>query len=408
MAKLSTYAVAAKAAVTHLAAVNGVTATHRVAVTDFESAGAATAAVTAHEGALDPHSQYLTPAEGDAAYEAAGAVATHAAAADPHPGYLTPAEGNAAYEAAGAVATHAALADPHPGYLTPAEGNAAYQPLDADLTQIAALVPSALQSVRRDAAGTAWEAFTPGSGGGGDMLSTLTAAEIAITTTTTLTISRMHVCSGTTANYTVTLPAVSGNAGKFVGVRMATGLTKLVTIDGNASEAIDGALTRIMWAGEAAILLCDGSNWFKVAGKSIPFFVDVSVDPMSLTAGAFTKLAPSTVNSDAAGLWDNTNKYITVPRPAGYDFQAKFRMGDNYALRSYGLGVHNALADGAWFDWFVTVSEAAPQKRNGAASRRLVNATAGSQYFGYYYIDGTLDGAIGASAQFVMSEIPAW
>lgn len=37
-------------------------------------------------------------------YEVAGAVASHAAAADPHPGYLTPAEGNAAYDAAGAAA----------------------------------------------------------------------------------------------------------------------------------------------------------------------------------------------------------------------------------------------------------------------------------------------------------------
>lgn len=35
---------------------------------------------------------------------------------------------------------HAGAADPHPGYLTPAEGNAAYQPLDSDLTAIAALV----------------------------------------------------------------------------------------------------------------------------------------------------------------------------------------------------------------------------------------------------------------------------
>jgi hypothetical protein len=40
--------------------------------------------------------------------------------------------------AAAAVAAHAALPDPHPGYLTPAEGNAAYQPLDATLTALAA------------------------------------------------------------------------------------------------------------------------------------------------------------------------------------------------------------------------------------------------------------------------------
>jgi hypothetical protein len=41
--------------------------------------------------------------------------------------------------AAAAVTAHEAAADPHPGYLTPAEADAAYQPLDADLTSIAAL-----------------------------------------------------------------------------------------------------------------------------------------------------------------------------------------------------------------------------------------------------------------------------
>jgi len=37
-------------------------------------------------------------------YEVSGAVASHVAAADPHPGYLTPAEGDAAYDATGTAA----------------------------------------------------------------------------------------------------------------------------------------------------------------------------------------------------------------------------------------------------------------------------------------------------------------
>ena len=81
-------------------------------------AGAAiSSAVTAHVAAADPHSQYLTQAEGDGRYrqsatalsdsdipagiardsEVAAAIGAHAAAADPHPGYLTAAEGDAAY-----------------------------------------------------------------------------------------------------------------------------------------------------------------------------------------------------------------------------------------------------------------------------------------------------------------------
>ena len=44
-------------------------------------------------------------------YEVSGAVASHAAAADPHPGYLTPAEGDAAYDAIGSAAAAQAAAE---------------------------------------------------------------------------------------------------------------------------------------------------------------------------------------------------------------------------------------------------------------------------------------------------------
>ena len=98
-----------------------------------EDTGVAAAAVTTHEGAVDPHTAYLTSAEANAAYEAIGAVAAHAAAANPHPVYLTASEGDAAYEALGAVATHAAAADPHTGYQRESEKNAVsgYAGLDA-------------------------------------------------------------------------------------------------------------------------------------------------------------------------------------------------------------------------------------------------------------------------------------
>jgi hypothetical protein len=91
-----------------------------------ETAGAATAAVAAHEGAADPHAQYLTQTEGDGRYrqtataltdsdipagiardaEVTAAIAAHEGAADPHPNYLTAAEGNAAYATAAAGVTN--------------------------------------------------------------------------------------------------------------------------------------------------------------------------------------------------------------------------------------------------------------------------------------------------------------
>ncbi len=108
-----------------------------------------------------------------------------------------------------------------------------------------------------------------GGGSGGDLLSQLLTSETSVTTTATASLGVMHVCSGTTANYTVTLPAASGNAGKLIGIRMASTLTKLVTIAGNGSELIDGSNTRVMWSKESAILLCDGTGWAKIAGRSV-------------------------------------------------------------------------------------------------------------------------------------------
>jgi hypothetical protein len=70
---------------------------------------------------------------------------------------------DAAYDAVGAatsaIAAHVAASDPHSQYLTSTEGNAAYQPLDADLTAIAALAATSGNTIM--AQGSAWASRTP-------------------------------------------------------------------------------------------------------------------------------------------------------------------------------------------------------------------------------------------------------
>ena len=158
----------------------------------------------------------------------------------------------------------------------------------------------------------AWQA--PSGGSGGDLLSALLNAEVSITGATTLTASafgKLHVCSGTAADYTVTLPAVSGNAGKFIGFRMASGLTKIVTLDPNASELVNGLATWPMMANETAVLYCDGTAWavlcrgdrafsgarVSIAGnKSIPnaTVTKVSFDTEEYDEGGYINLGVST------------------------------------------------------------------------------------------------------------------
>lgn len=75
-------------------------------------------------------------------------------------------EDASAFDAAGtassAVSTHEGLSDPHPQYLTSTEGDAAYQPLDGDLTAIAAL--SGTNTIYYRSAADTWTAVTIGSG----------------------------------------------------------------------------------------------------------------------------------------------------------------------------------------------------------------------------------------------------
>ena len=89
-------------------------------------------------------------------------------------------------------------------------------------------------------------------------------------TATNLTAQKHHYIAETAANRVMTLPAVANSAGKLVSVQISLTTTYLVTIQANAAELIDGVNTRILWAGESAILFCNGTNWTKIGGKSIP------------------------------------------------------------------------------------------------------------------------------------------
>lgn len=197
-----------------------------------------------------------------------------------------------------------------------------------------------------------------------DLLSALTAAEVSVTGTTTLTSSafgRMHVCSGTSADYTVTLPPVSGNSGKIIGFRMASGLTKLVTLDGDGTEAIDGETTRVLWKNESAVLLCDGTAWTKIAGKSIPMLCTMyPAAALTVNDNTATKVPLDTTSSDNTGFLADptTNKRINIKRKSLYFITAtayynsgtqianivQARIHVNGSLASAAFNVLNAIA----------------------------------------------------------------
>jgi hypothetical protein len=89
-----------------------------------------------------------------------------------------------------------------------------------------------------------------------------------VTKTTAYTVAlgdydKLILCSASGAAFTVTLPAAATAGDGFrVSLKKTDSSVNAVTIDGNASETIDGALTVAMGNQyDAFDLICDGSNW---------------------------------------------------------------------------------------------------------------------------------------------------
>lgn len=80
---------------------------------------------------------------------------------------------------------------------------------------------------------------------------------------TAVTTDDVILCDDTSASFTVTLFAASGNSGKVLRIKKTNAtLANQVTIDGNASETINGATTTtINTQHEFITIVCDGTNW---------------------------------------------------------------------------------------------------------------------------------------------------
>jgi len=84
-----------------------------------------------------------------------------------------------------------------------------------------------------------------------------------ITSSTTLTATHYVVlCNATSGNITITLPAASNNNRRIYNIKKTDSTGNSITIDGNASETIDGTLTKSLnLQYESLTIICDGSNW---------------------------------------------------------------------------------------------------------------------------------------------------
>lgn len=91
----------------------------------------------------------------------------------------------------------------------------------------------------------------------------LSVSVVSKTANYTITTSDSVVlCDASGGAFTITLPAASGLTGRRFDVKKTDSSALAVTIDGNASETIDGSTTIALTTQyESVTLLCDGSNW---------------------------------------------------------------------------------------------------------------------------------------------------
>jgi len=138
---------------------------------------------------------------------------------------------------------------------------------------------------------------------GGDVTFEVSQAIQSITTgTTTLTTANKTILCDTSGGViTLNLPAVSGRTGQYLVIKKTTNDLTVITIDGNASETIDGATTKkISTYNEMVRLLCNGTSWFVVGRKNDTPWV------------AFTPTGSWTTNVTYAGFWRRVGDTVQV------------------------------------------------------------------------------------------------
>ncbi len=83
--------------------------------------------------------------------------------------------------------------------------------------------------------------------------------------TSAITLDDTHavvICDASSAAFTVTLPAASKFTGRIYHIKKTDSSANAVTVDGNASETIDGDTTKVISTQyDSMMIVCDGSNW---------------------------------------------------------------------------------------------------------------------------------------------------
>jgi len=152
-----------------------------------------------------------------------------------------------------------------------------------------------------------------------------------VTKTTTATLATTAednvLVDATTADFTVTLPAASGNSGLTYKITKSTA-ANLVTIEGNASETIGGELNVVMASKDDSIIITtNGTSWFYLS-DDITYAARYTSNSGQVvnSSGSASVVEYEDLVTDAHNAYNTTTGEYTVPVDGWYNIKAQYGM----------------------------------------------------------------------------------
>ncbi len=202
---------------------------------------------------------------------------------------------------------------------------------------------------------------------------------------------------------------MTGQAGKSIGIRIDPSATNLVTVKTSVTtEAIDGSTNRVLWANEVAVLKCDGTNWTKVAGKTIPMTVKLQRQGsnQTVTGASLAQLVMDTKVTGMTSMFDSSNGRVSILRSGQY-------LGSAFAYMQTGTAVAlgaslNAVGNSSNIN---TGASSITVTSSGASFFNTFDCLPGDYLVLWIYAytsDATMQVGTGINPQLTVTEIPTW